>query len=164
MFKRKTSVIDDLSFVLYLLKIIFSHLIVCSLNRFLKSPEAGHNNTVVILALQNVICVIKTDTKRPWTSISWRAPNKDTYTFHNADQFDGIVAHPDGSLEIKDFKKIDNGTYECIAKNYQGQIKAKTEIKYSESTSENEEKMIVRLLLCFLIKLTLVPHLLTYYF
>jgi len=82
------------------------------------------------------------DTKRPWTSISWRAPNKDTYTFHNADQFDGIVAHPDGSLEIQDFKKIDNGTYECIAKNYQGQIKAKTEIKYSESTSENEEKMI----------------------
>lgn len=107
------------------------------------------------LALQNVICDILTDTKRPWASISWRAPNKDTYTYHNADQFDGIVAHPDGSLEIQDFKKIDNGTYECIAKNYQGQIKATTEIKYSESTSTNtEEDINVRLYPCFLIKLT----------
>ena len=78
----------------------------------------------------------KTGSKRPWASISWRAPNKDTYTYHNADQFDGILAHPDGTLEIQDFKEIDNGTYECIAKNYQGQIKATTTILYSATVSQ----------------------------
>jgi len=58
----------------------------------------------------------------PHATIDWRSPQNDIYNFHNADHFDGIHAHSNGSLVIMDLQGDDFGNYTCIATNKGGSV------------------------------------------
>ena len=66
----------------------------------------------------------------------WKAPNGDSYNFHNADKFDGIEAHPGGDLSIKDFRENDAGKYICTATNKAGSASAETIISLSQDSKD----------------------------
>jgi len=58
----------------------------------------------------------------PTPTIDWKSPQNDIYNFHNADHFDGIHAHSNGSLVIMDLQGDDFGSYTCIATSKGGSV------------------------------------------
>ena len=62
----------------------------------------------------------------PHPAIDWRSPQNDIYNFRNADQYEGILVHSDGSLTIMDLKDDDFGNYTCIATSKGGSVEQVT--------------------------------------
>jgi Leucine-rich repeat (LRR) protein len=58
----------------------------------------------------------------PVPTIDWRSPQNDIYNFHNADHYEGIKAHSDGSLIIMGLAEDDFGNYTCIATSKGGSV------------------------------------------
>nr|CAB3266364.1 slit homolog 2 protein [Phallusia mammillata] len=72
-------------------------------------------------------CKLKAGTF-PVPSITWIAPNKDKYSIHTADKYDGIDAFSNGSIIIHEFTQDDGGVYSCSATNRNSTVVATTKI------------------------------------
>ena len=67
----------------------------------------------------------------------WKAPNGDSYNYHNADKFEGIEAHPNGVLKVSNFRKVDEGDYLCVASNKKGKQEAKTTVTFLDEETDD---------------------------
>lgn len=86
-------------------------------------------------------CIIRESA--PVASVVWKAPNGDSYNYHNADKYDGIEAHPDGVLIVMKFRQADAGPYTCEASNEQGKVQAQTYISFKDGDHDEDETVNV---------------------
>jgi Leucine-rich repeat (LRR) protein len=75
----------------------------------------------------------------PVPTIDWRSPQNDIYNVHNADHYEGIRAHSDGSLIIMGLAEDDFGNYTCIATSKGGSVEQVTQLMQDHTADPVEE-------------------------
>jgi len=97
----------------------------------------GISKNSVVKKSQTIKLRCVTSESSPPATIMWKAPNGDSYNYHNADKFEGIEAHPNGVLKVSNFRKVDEGDYLCVASNKKGKQEAKTTVTFLDEETDD---------------------------